>query len=146
MKNRDFIPYISFGDIQFGDHYEKVRKYLNSPFSQVYFDAESKTFSDYFDELGFKIEYDEANMVLSIETFNDMNFSVNFLSNNLTPMTYAQLQQLFKANDPNVEPFSIGFYSPKFGISICFENFDDSPYETTTSFHIVRKDYMEVNK
>ncbi len=146
MKNRDFIPYFSFGDIQFGDKCDEVRKYLNSPFSQVYFDAESKTFSDYFDELGFKIEYDKANTVLSIETFNYMGFSVNFLSNNLTPMTYAELEQFFKTKDPKVEPFSIGFYSPKFGISICFENFDDSPDETTTSFHIVRKDYMEINK
>jgi hypothetical protein len=146
MKNRDFTPYISFGKIQFGDDYLLVRERLNSPFSQVYFDENAKTFSDYFDELGFKIEYDLVNTVLSIETFNDMNKPFYFLSRNLTSMTYAQLEQLFKANDPNTKPFSIGLYSPKFGISICFENFEDSPEETTTSFHIVRKDYMEINK
>jgi hypothetical protein len=146
MKNRDFVPYISFGEIQFGEDYLAVRKRLNSPFSQVYFDENAKTFSDYFDELGFKMEYDLANTVLSIETFNDMSNPFYFLSSNLTPMTYAQLEQLFKANDLNVEPFSIGFYSPKFGISICYENFEDSPDEITSSFHIVRKDYMEINK
>jgi hypothetical protein len=146
MKNRDFVPYVSFGEIQFGEDYLVVRERLNSPFTQVYFDENTKTFSDYFDELGFKIEYDLANTVLSIETFNDMNNPFYFISNNLTPMTYAQLEQIFKTNDPNTEPFSIGLFSPKFGISICYENFDDSPNETTTSFHIVRKDYMEINK
>jgi hypothetical protein len=146
MKNRDFIPYQSFGSINFGDKLDEVRKRLNAVYSQVYFSPESNIFHDYYDDLGFKIEYDATNTVLSVETFNDMNFPVKFLGKNLTSLTYSQLEHFFKENDPNVEPFSIGFYSPKFGISICFENFEDSPDETTTSFHIVRKDYMDLNR
>jgi hypothetical protein len=147
MENRDFIPYQSFGLINFGDSLDEVRKRLNAAYSQVYFSPESTIFHDYYDDLGLRIEYDNStNIVLSIEAFNDMNLPLYFLGKNLTPLSYAELEQFFKENDPSVEPFSIGFYSPKFGISICFEDFDVSPDDTTSSFAVVCKDYMDLNR
>ncbi len=146
MENRKFIPFENFGEIHFGENYLQVREKLNSPFSQVYFDENSKTFSDHFDELGFKIEYDTDNNVLSFETFNDMNFDFYFLDKNLTTMLFSEIETLLKSEDNSTEYFSIGIYSPKFGISICYENFQDEPDEQATSFHIIRKDYMELNK
>ena len=44
MQNRTFIPYLSFGDIFFGEHYVAVRKKLNTAFKQQYVDDAAKNF------------------------------------------------------------------------------------------------------
>jgi hypothetical protein len=146
MKNRNFIPYKSFGDISFGEHCLEVRKKFNAPFEQVYFYAEAKNFSDHFDELGFKVAYDTNNTVCSIETWNYMNNKFLFLEKNITALSFKELEKLLKDNDEKTEPFSIGIYSPKFGISICYENFDSEPNEPPTSFLVVRIDYRKLHK
>jgi hypothetical protein len=146
MQNRLFIPYQSFGDINFGDYYLEVRQKLHSPFTQQCFDENAKNFTDYFDDLGFKVEYDYDNNVLSIETFNDTNFDFIFMEKNLHQMSFQEIEKLLKSEDDKVEPFSIGIYSPKFGISICGEAFDDKNDNSASSFHLVRKDYMTFYK
>jgi hypothetical protein len=142
MQNRQFIPFQSFGDLQFGEHYLDVRKKLNSPFQQYFVDETSTLFYDFFDNINLKIEYDNDNNVLSIEVFNNGNFDFIFAEHNLNPMPFAEIEKLLKAKDDKVEPFSIGIYSPKFGISICGEAFDDDEDNTASSFHVVQKDYM----
>lgn len=82
----------------------------------------------------------------SIETWNYMNNKFLFLEKNFTALSFKELEKLLKDNDEKTEPFSIGIYSPKFGISICYENFDSEPDEQPTSFHIVRSDYMKLHK
>jgi hypothetical protein len=144
MKERDFIPFVRFDLIEFGAHYTDVRKLLNAPFDERRFDGASVTFSDYFDSLGFKIEYDLDNKVLAIETFNDMGNPVYFMSKNLAEMSFAQLKRFFKKHDPNIAPFSIGFHSEKFEFSVCYSNFEDEPNGKTDSFHIRRKNYVAI--
>jgi hypothetical protein len=144
MKERDFIPFVKYDLIEFGMSFTDVRKLLNAPYSEWRFDATSVTFSDYFDTLGFKIEYDKENKVLAIETFNNMKKPVYFMSKNLTAMTYAQLKRFFKKIDPDIAPFSIGFHSEKFEISVCYSSFEEEPNGKTDSFHLRRKDYVAV--
>jgi hypothetical protein len=146
MKNREFTPFVGFGDIKFGAKCADVRLLLNAPHQSVFFDENDKRFCDHYDTLGFKVEYDADLTVLSIETFNDMGLPFQFMKKNLTSMSYAKLERFFKKIDPKVEPFSIGFYAPSWGISVCYTDFQDFPEEQTHSFHVVRKDYMEVMK
>jgi hypothetical protein len=147
MKNREFTPFVGFGDIKFGAKCADVRALLeDEPYEQVFFNKGDKKFCDHFDTLGFKVEYDDDLTVLGIETFNDFGFPFKFMGKNLTLMSYTILERFFKKIDPKVEPFSIGFYAPSWGISVCFSDFEDYPDEPTDSFHIIRKDYMEVMK
>jgi hypothetical protein len=146
MQNRIFIPYQSFGDIYFGEHYVEVRKKLNSPVKQQYVDDTAKNFYDFFDDLNLKVEYDYDNNVLSIEAYNNDSFDFIFLEQNLNKMSYKEIEKLLRTADEKVEPFSIGINSPKFGISICGEAFDDENDTRASSFHLVRKDYMNFYK
>jgi hypothetical protein len=146
MKNREFTPFVGFGDIKFGATRTEVITLLNAEYQQVRHNPEDKRFCDHYDTLGFKVEYGEDLTVISIETFNDMGLPFQFMKKNLTPMSYAKLERFFKKIDAKTEPFSIGFYSPTWGISVCYSDFQDFPDEPTQSFHIIRKDYMEVMK
>jgi hypothetical protein len=140
MTNRKFIPYQGFGDIQFGEYYLDVRKKLDSPFEQVYFDEDAKWFSDHFDDLGFKVEYDIENKVASIEVWTYLQHEFMFMEINLTPLTLYELTEYVKSIDEKAEPFSIGIYSPRYGISICSNSMKSD--EPASSFHVVREDYM----
>jgi hypothetical protein len=144
MTNRKFIPYQGFGDIQFGDYYLDVRKKLDSPFEQVYFDEDVKWFSDHFDDLGFKVEYDLNNKVASIEVWTYLQHEFVFLERNLTPLILKELTEFINDIDEKAEPFSIGVYSPKYGISICSNSFESD--EPASSFHVVREDYMTLER
>jgi hypothetical protein len=144
MKNREFTPFVGFGDIKFGAKCADVRALLNAEYQSVFFDVNDTRFCDQYDTLGFKVEYDADLTVLSIESFNDMGFPFQFMKKNLTPMSYAKLERFFKKIDPKTEPFSIGFYAPTWGISVCYSDFQDFPDEQTQSFCMIRKDYMEL--
>jgi Domain of unknown function (DUF4309) len=146
MENRLFNPYQSFGDIHFGEHYLEVRKKLNAPVEQQYVDNVAKNFYDFFDDLNLKVEYDYDNNVLSIEAYNNGSFDFIFLEQNLNKMSYKEIEELLKTVDEKAAPFSIGIYSPKFGISICSEAFDDENDTRASSFQLVRKDYMTFYK
>jgi hypothetical protein len=144
MKNREFTPFVGFGDIKFGATRTAVIALLNAEYQQVFFSSDSKRFCDHYDTLGFKVEYGVDLTVISIETFNDMGFPFQFMKKNLTPMSFAKLERFFKKIDSKVEPFSIGFYAPILGISVCFSDFQDFPDEQTQSFCMIRKDYMDL--
>ncbi|MFM2392413.1 MAG: hypothetical protein RLZZ546_390 [Bacteroidota bacterium] len=144
MTNRKFLPYQGFGDIQFGDYYLDVRKKLDSPFEQVYFDEDAKWFSDHFDDLGFKVEYDLNNKVVSIEVWTYLQHEFVFLEKNLTPLILEELTEFINDIDEKAEPFSIGIYSPKYGISICSNSLEDD--EPASSFHVIREDYMTLHQ
>ncbi len=144
MENRNFIPYESFGVIHFGESITDVRKKLNSPFEQVFFSEESKRFRDFFNDFSLKIEYDSNNTLLSIEAWYDANKSFYFLGKNLMQLTLKELELFLKENDDAVEQFSIGYFSPKFGISICSDSLEE--VEPASSFYLVRKDYMTIEK
>lgn len=146
MINRAFIPYTSFGEITFGEHYLTVRQKLNAAFTQQYVQENNKNFYEFFDDLSLKIEYDYENNVLSVEAYNDGSFDFIFLEKNLNKMSFTEIENLLKKEDPKTEPFSIGIYSPKFGISICGKAFDDDNDNKATSFHVVRNDYMTFYK
>jgi hypothetical protein len=144
MKNREFTPFVGFGDIKFGAKRAEVITLLNTEYQQVRHNPEDKRFCDYYDSLGFKVEYGADLTVISIEIFNDMGFPFLFMKKNLTPMSYAKLERFFKKIDSKVESFSIGFYAPSWGISVCYSDFQAFPEEQTQSFQVIRKDYMEL--
>jgi hypothetical protein len=93
-----------------------------------------------------RIEYDNAGNLLGIEVFNDTNLDFIFMEQNLSVMSFEKIELLLRAADDTVEPFSIGIYSKKFGISICGEPMDDNDNNRASSFSLVRKDYMEINR
>jgi hypothetical protein len=146
IQNRAFIPFESFGDIKFGQHYVEVRKMLDAPFTQQYFDSDAKSFTDYFDELGFKVEYDKDNLVLGIEAYNDGNFDFVLGEKNLSKIPFDEIRSYLNSMVNDVEPYSIGFYSPSLGFAVCNDACSDDNPLGASSFCMQRRDYLEVNK
>jgi hypothetical protein len=146
MQNRIFIPYESFGELYFGDNYVVIREKLNSPFTEQFIDGTKVLMYDFFDDFGLRIEYDNLGNLLGIEVFNDSNLDFIFMEQNLSNMSFEKIELMLRKVDDAVEPFSIGIYSKKFGISICGEGIDDDENNRASSFSLVRKDYMEINR
>jgi uncharacterized protein YuzE len=146
MQNRTFIPYESFGELKFGDNYIAVREKLNSPYTEQFKDDTKILMYDFIDDLGLRIEYDNEGNLLGIEVFNDSNLDFIFEGQILSEMSYPKIEKFLRAIDDAVEPFSIGIYSKKYGFSVCGEGIDDDEKNKASSFSLIRKDYMEVNK
>jgi hypothetical protein len=144
MQNRVFTPFISFGNIKFGATRDEVVSLLNADYQEIRHNPEDKRFCDHYDTLGFKVEYGEDLTVISIETFNDMGFSVLFLEKNLTPLSFAKLERFFKKNDYEMKPYDIGFDVPNLGFTVCYTDFEEFPDEVTQSFCMVCKNYIDL--
>jgi uncharacterized protein YuzE len=142
MQNRLFIPYQSFGELHFRDNYISVREKLNSPFSSQFIDDTKRLMYDFFDDLGLRIEYDKDGNLLGIEVFNDNGLDFIFMNQNLSIMGFRDIEMLLQSEGDTVQQFSIGIYSPKFGLSICGEEMEGDEDNRASSFSLVRKDYM----
>jgi hypothetical protein len=57
MKNREFTPFVGFGDIKFGATRAEVLTLLNAEYLQIRHGSDSKVFEDHYDSLGFKVEH-----------------------------------------------------------------------------------------
>lgn len=90
------------------------------------------------------MEYDLENKVTSIEAWGDPQNEFIFLEKNVIPLTFAEAKEFLLSVDDKAEPFSIGLYSAKFGISVCSDALDDD--EPASSFCMVRDDCMTLER
>jgi len=116
------IPHQQIGPVALGMLKDDLRRTLrgNVIATAAYVDEELDNLhvfaSDYFEESGIKVEYNEKNEVVFIEVGN--LFPVYYDSHSLFEMRFNQLYNLFRQRDALVEMDESGFTSFELCVSV----------------------------
>lgn len=89
VKRNIFTPFLGVDEIRFGMSREEIRKLSKSGFYCFRRNEYSINTTDFFQELGFFVEYDEDNNCEAIEFTNRSNLYEN--GNNLFDFTFSDL-------------------------------------------------------
>jgi hypothetical protein len=135
------IPHKSFGNIPFGLHRNEIRELLKEPNIEFYRNQFSKTPTDFFENLGLFIAYDEDFLCEAIEIVKPANpilFTIELLN-----LPYASVEEQVAEWDDGLEIMYTGFTSYKFGIGAYAPNREDSPNEVSESVIVFKKGYYD---
>ena len=114
-------PFIGLGNLKLGMGKSEIRQLLNEPFTSVASERDTvfvgwyRPQSDYFKRSKIKVEYDESDQCTFIEMAE--NTEAVFEGVQLFKLTYRELLEFIKKQDPNVEEEAESFSSPRLGIA-----------------------------
>lgn len=131
-KMNVFLPFEGIDNVRFGMDRLTVRKNINKPYKVFTRNEFASNTTDYFDDLGMFIEYDDNDLCEAIE-FADSG-SVFYGEMNLFDMGYRELRRHFDPSSSNKEEDDAGVIYHDLGFGVSRSSDPDNAISTVILF------------
>ena len=120
MKNV-LSPFVGVDNISFGSERNKLREIIESDYKIIKRNEYAENTSDYYEELGFFVEYSKDNICEAIEYTNTSNLFYD--GQNLFALKFSALQNKYDSLSSNIEledEIGVTYHDLGFGVSCEF--------------------------